>query len=210
MAALPPDPGSLRSSELWTDAATRELLGYDFPTLTTFVGSVTGSHGGSSFHPLLPDGKPPLVAWNDSGGWRADWPGFEDVVAFAYDWLGRLYVLESTKFADGEPTVSRIEPGIGELRSSGLGFTTFVGDALGERAADTLALDYLADYLESGRGPLSDGKVAGFTIPLFLGGLDDVPNLTPSDLAVYVSLSGQLAQQAPAIGSKVRRVRLTK
>jgi hypothetical protein len=40
--------------------------------------------------------------------------------------------------------------------------------------------------------PLKASECVGYDIPLFLGGADEVPNLTRTDMGVYWSICGQL------------------
>lgn len=52
---------------------------------------------------------------------------------------------------------------------------------------------------------------AGYKVPLFLGGSDSVDNLDLQDLAVYVSLSGQMYTQSRKypLSTNIRGVSIT-
>lgn len=206
------DAGSRGPFPEWTTADTIALLGRDEPALTAFVATAAAtSFEAGAFFPLPPTGSVSLAGLNGRGGWAEDWPGFESLAAFAYDWLGRLYVLESAKGPVGS-VVARVEPEIGELTETGVPLGEFLNEFLVDDFDDVVATGLRSEYLGSGRPKPGPGQIVGYEVPLFLGGSDSIENMAPVDFRVYLSLSGQLATQANAVtpGSRVGRVNLSR
>ena len=193
--AYAPDPQSSPASG-WSSADTKALLGSEPKDFTNFVARFArDSFENGLFRCLLPAGRPSLVDWNRPEGWRADWPELPRLVAWATDWLGRLWCLDLDHQVKGEPSIVRVETGMGAIAEMDKKFSDFIGGELGKYRDDLTSEGYYRDWLASGGAVPRPDQCVGYRVPPFLGGEDDVPNLEISDLMVYVSINGQLGAQ---------------
>ena len=194
-AAYSADPGAVGPSA-WSAADTVALLGSEPEAFTDFVATAArSSFEDGLLRCLLPGGHPGLIDWNGPGGWRADWPDVPRLVAWAYDWVGRLWCLDLDRRVRGEPMVVRFEPGQVQWNDTRMRFAEFIGKELIDGREDLLSEAYYRDWRAQGGAAPKPDQCVGFRHPLFLGGEDDIPNLEVADLMVYVSITGQLATQ---------------
>lgn len=97
---------------------------------------------------------------------------------YGYDWLGRQFCARSDDVT--APTLM-FEPGTGEVLEIPVPFSDIHDEELVDYAEEALARDFFNRYLSSGgSGPRLD-ECVGYRTPLFLGGVDDVPNLELGD-----------------------------
>jgi hypothetical protein len=131
------------------------------------------------------------------------------VVPFAFDWLGRQFVIDRNRVV-GEPQVSLLEPGTGEALEIPCGFVEFHDVELVEFRDAALAEPFFERWRRTTQAPLSFTDCAGYRVPLFLGGVDAVENLEVIDWAVYWTISGQLRLGTASLppGTSVRQVAL--
>jgi len=209
--ALPPDPGSSGPAR-WTDKDTRSLLGRDLPLFTIFMAErARASVGGGLFRFLLPDARPYLTGWNAGNGWRADWPSAPAAVAFASDWTGRLYLLSTGKqVRNSEPIVLVLDPATAEIESVDMTFGEFLGRGLATNPRHVLEADRLDAWVAAGGEVPPPGQCVAPKVPLFLGGSDDVGDLSMTSLVVLVSFCGQMWEQVKDLppGTRISGVRL--
>lgn len=139
---------------------------------------------------------PELTRWNSETVLRADWPMYsERIRAFGADWLGRFFVLDLARSTQTrEPLVGILEPGTGQLLETPYSFTEFVETGLVDDAEAALAISFFHQWRMSEASALLPSQCAGYKIPLFLGGVDELPNIEICDLEVYASLLGQTYQ----------------
>jgi hypothetical protein len=208
--AYTPDPQS--SAALgWSAGDTRALLGSEPRDFTEFVTRVArDSYGNGLFRCLLPNGQPSLVDWNQPGGWRTDWADLPRLIVWATDWLGRMWCFDLDHKVKGEPSMVRVEPGMGTWSEMDMKFGDFIGRELGKYREDLLSEEFYRDWLAAGGAVPRPDQCVGYRIPPMLGGEDDVPNLEISDLMVYVSLTGQLGTQTADLepGTRIDSVTL--
>jgi hypothetical protein len=115
------------------------------------------------------------------------------VCPIGYDWLGRQFVIDSGRVADGQPQVLMLEPGTGEALEIPASFAAFHEVELVEHADAALAIDFFDAWSATSDAlPLRRDQCVGYRVPLFLGGEDVVDNLEISDVEVYWSICGQL------------------
>ena len=136
------------------------------------------------------------------------WPWAARLLPFAYDWMGRVYGLDTTRTVDGLALVSRVEPDVGEILESDIPFDEFVADQFGADAEATLAIDFFDEWQAAGGRPLDIRECAGFRIPLFLGGTEDIAKFEIVDVDVYLTITGQLAGQTTGMepGTRIDHV----
>lgn len=117
----------------------------------------------------------------------------ENVIAFAFDWLGRNFVLDPVTYSDEAPVIQLI--GLAEVQRYEIpvGLREFHEVELVDYSADALAADWFAEWRASHDDrELSFAECVGYRKPPFLGGSDDDENLEVADTEVYWSLTGQL------------------
>jgi len=133
----------------------------------------------------------------DQHSWTARvalaFPDYEPYVAcFGFDWLGRVFALDSRREQGGRPGVVMFEPGTGQALEIPCNLGSFHDDELLVYADAALARDFFAAWRSAGGGALAYDQCAGYRKPLFLGGADNLSNIERSNIDVYWHLMGQL------------------
>ncbi|MHA6912633.1 T6SS immunity protein Tdi1 domain-containing protein [Ralstonia pseudosolanacearum] len=111
---------------------------------------------------------------------------------FGFDWLGRIFALDSQRLVNNRPGVVMFEPGTGEALEIPCNLESFHEDELINYGDAALAGDFYLQWLNSGGGHPSYAQCVGYRRPLFLGGTDSIDNLELTDLDVYWTISAQL------------------
>ena len=165
------------------------------------------SLGGSSFA----GGLYRVVHSKDLEAWKQRvthaFPQFEKrIVCFGYDWLGRVFALDSGRVEGGQPAVVMFEPGTGKALEIPSNILTFHDSELVSFGEAALAISFFQEWLGSGGQRPSSAQCIGYKKPLFLGGNDTVENLELSDIDVYWHLMGHLIRRATELpeGTPVR------
>jgi hypothetical protein len=114
---------------------------------------------------------------------------------FGFDWLGRQFALDKQRLLEGEPAVLMFEPGMGEVFEIPATFASFHNDEIINYHKEALASDFFEDWSRLHKAPLGHTECAGYKVPLFFGGQDNVENLELIDMEVYWVLIGQLLDQ---------------
>ncbi len=174
-----PDRGAAGPFLGWARKDTLRLFDCEPALFTDFMASqARSSYEEGAFRFLGPATDPAIFAWNGADGWQANWPAIDGaLVVFAYDWMGRLYALDSSRVIQREPLVGRLDPGDGRIRQADLTFAEFVlGDliAYGDRLLD---LDRFGYWKAAGGAALRDTDVVGYIAPLFNAGTDTIMNM---------------------------------
>jgi hypothetical protein len=124
---------------------------------------------------------------------RAAYPDFEGRIAcFGVDWLGRQFSLDPTRGTESDPEVLLFDVGAGEALEIPVAFSRFHDEELVEYTDAALASEFFAQWLKVHTEPLAFDQCAGYRVPLFLGGADELANLEVIDIDVYWTLTGQL------------------
>jgi hypothetical protein len=146
-----------------------------------------------------------------SAMWFADvFPEFaERACPFGYDWLGRLFALDTARVDQGETLVLIAEPGTGEVLEVPWSFCGF-HESLDDLREPALAASFFDAWAQGNPDflPIEYGECAGYRVPLFLGGKDNMENLELIDMDVYWSFCGQLRQGTLELpeGTSIRQV----
>ena len=74
-------------------------------------------------------------------------------------------------------------------------FLEFLNREMLEYPDECLAEGYFNEWLQHSGKTVEYGRCAGYKVPLFLGGEDDVDNLEDSDMDAYWSILAQMIQQ---------------
>lgn len=194
LAAYPSDYGWEKSGPPWGVEDTVKLFGSDSPSVTAFLSQFAApSHGNGILKFLSRISTPSLFDWNSDKGWRSDWPQWRDrLIVFAYDWNGSQFGIDPSRKGKDELLVSILEPDSGELLQTPHSFAEFLAHSATDEADAALSLSFYQEWLERGGETPKPGMCAGSKVPLFLNGSDSVDNLSMQNLAVYVSLCGQM------------------
>jgi len=139
-------------------------------------------------------------------------PGFANrITSFSYDWLGRIFALDSARLVAGSPAVVMFEPGTGQVLEIPCNLITFHENELVDHGEEALAAGFHKQWIAGGGAAPKLNQCVGYKKPLFLGGKDVIENLEISDLDVYWTLSAQLIQKARGLspGTRVARVGLS-
>jgi hypothetical protein len=160
---------------------------------------------------FLPGGRPDIGSANALDGWIRDWPDAVGLWAFAYDWLGRVFLADPAGVWTEAGGVVRLVPGSGDIEvpdDPALTVDRFLFDILPSEWRDWLSADYFDDWRRSGHG-LDPTQCIGYRVPLLLGGEDDLPNLEAVNLLTYLSVSGQVVAQVGGLpdGTAIDRIK---
>ena len=121
------------------------------------------------------------------------YPDFAGRVAcFGMDWLGRQFSLDVARGTPQDPEVLMFDVGAGEALEIPTAFSAFHDHELTQYTDAALATDFFEQWHSTHPDPIGFDQCVGYTIPLFLGGADDMSNLELTDLDVYWTLTGQL------------------
>lgn len=103
------------------------------------------------------------------------------------DVFTRTYRMTNGPAVPVSTTVSTVDELLarGDALDIPLPFNRFHDEALIEFAEDALAVSYYTDWRATGQPDILFDQCAGFNVPLFLGGEDEVTNLELTDIDVY-------------------------
>jgi len=133
------------------------------------------------------------------------------VTCFGYDWLGRVFALDSARSEQGQPGVILLEPGTGASLVIPANLETFHDEELQTHGEAALAISFYNKWLQSGGAAPRHHQCIGYNVPLFLGGVDDIDNLSLTEIEVYWHVSAQLIQQTRGLppGTRIGKVTIS-
>jgi hypothetical protein len=149
--------------------------------------------GGESFN----DGVFRFHLISDIGRWtgivREAFPSYQSrLICFAYDWLGRHFAIDLLRKEGNQCLILLAEPGTGETLEIPATLENFLDIELVDHADSATACNFYQEWRVSGGARPTAGQCVGYKVPLFLGGVDDLPNLEVTDMDVYWSIHGQI------------------
>jgi len=177
------------------------------PTTDALVCRLGGASFNNGLYRIM---TPEIVAWGNAFVANA-FTGFSDrVQAFAFDWLGRVFALDSARIEGGRPGVVLFEPGTGEALEIPCNLSTFHENELVDYKEEALAEGFYRRWLANGGAAPNVDQCVGYKTPLFLGGKDTIENLEISDLDVYWTLVAQLLAKVRGLplGTRIRKVEI--
>ena len=132
------------------------------------------------------------------------------LTCFGFDWLGRQFAVDQRERDKPDAEILMFIPGTGDALDIPVPFSTFHHEGLNEFAEGALAISYYAEWRTISQSDLFFDQCAGYRIPLFLGGADEVGNLETTDMDVYWSLMSQLRQSTQVLepGTGIKDVEL--
>lgn len=186
----------------------RSSFSSDYPvineSMTTFyvknynygLAELVSEFGGASFDKALYR----VMTHNSVEQWKKTiefaFPDFDGrVQCFGYDWLGRIFALDSARVEEGHAGVVMFEPGTGHVLEIPCNIVAFHNKELVDYREEALAVSFRNLWLTRGTAPRYE-ECIGYRIPLFLGGEDTVDNLEITNLDVYWTIAGQLIRKA--------------
>ena len=130
---------------------------------------------------------------------------------FSYDWLGRVFAVDSSRKEKDGYGVVLLEPGTGEVLEIPCGLRSFHDEELVGHRDEALAESFHERWLNIGGGIPTRTQCVGYKNPLFLGGKDTVSNLEIVDIDVYWTLFGSLIRKTKGLpaGTRVGAIKLT-
>jgi hypothetical protein len=133
------------------------------------------------------------------------------VSCFAFDWLGRQFALDRQRLVEDEPAVLMFEPGTGEVFEIPATFATFHDDEIVKYHNEVLASALFESWSALHTTPLAHTECAGYKVPLFLGGKENVENLELIDMEVYWVVVGQLLNKTREMppGTKIGNISIS-
>ena len=159
------------------------------PGLRTALGGLAGSTLGHGLYRLHTESS--AAAADLLVG--AAYPDFEGRIAcFGMDWLGRQFSLDASRGASGDPEVLLFDVGAGEALEIPTAFSAFHDTELVDYTDAALASEFFEQWLREHPEPIHFDQCVGYKVPLFLGGADQLGNLSGTDVDVYWTLTGQL------------------
>ena len=192
------DPGARGPAPQCDVVPMLAQYGIACPSYVQFMRTtIRSSFNGGLLRFLLPETKVSLADWNGPDGWSHDWPGRRgQLFVFAYDWMGRQFAFDNERKNDrGEAEIGMLEPGTGELLQIPAVFHVFIEKVLIDQARAALAERFYDEWRKKIKKQLRHHECAGYAVPLFLNGEDNVENLEIVDVQIYLSLMGQMSSQ---------------
>lgn len=208
-----PDVFSKFLSTDWSAKDVEKFVGGQVTGFTDFLRVIDhSSYEEGLIRFLVPQSPLPLslYEWNSDNGWVSHWPEYkEQLIVFAYDWLGRQFAFDRNRAEEGELMISLLEPGAGELLEAPVTFLEFIEEALIEDPS-ILANTFHQEWRTNGGDAPELDQCVGYKTPLFLGGTDTVDNLEMIDMDVYVVLCGQLFEGSLSlsIGESISEIKV--
>jgi len=148
---------------------------------------------------------------DQAGYWCADLlPGMTGkLFCFAFDWLGRALAIDLRE-GNAEQVVL-VDPGGGDMLESGMSLSEFHETAMVQE--DPLARPFYEEWRSTvpDVGDIAPQDCAGYRVPLFLGGQDEVDNIELVPLGVYWSISAQLYRGVRKLkpGTTIRQIHIS-
>lgn len=181
------------------DGGTRT---HDVLSVEPSVQALIQSLGGSSFS----RGLYRVMLPNDTHEWDSTasktFPDFAGRLScFAYDWLGRIFALDSGRLVDGLSGVVMLEPGTAQALEIPCHLASFHDEELIEFNDAALATEFHNSWLSHGGTAPSYRQCIGYLQPLFLSGKDKITNLAVNDMNVYWEITSQLILKVRGMSS---------
>jgi hypothetical protein len=122
------------------------------------------------------------------------------ILCFSSDWMGNQFALDGKRRERGECQVLLFEGGTGHAMEIPATFRSLHEIELVNDQEALLFIGGFREWLSSGGAPPRRDQCVGYKIPPLLGGKqEDVTNLEIADMAVYWSISNQLATQTKGL-----------
>lgn len=132
----------------------------------------------------------------------------DELKVFGYDWMGRIFGLDMREGPDFG-TVVLMDASIVRYYSTGRGLLGFLNEEIPCHSEACLEMRAYEEWVAShGTVPLLE--CAGYRVPMFLGGNEEVSNMGLLDMEVYWDITTQLWQLARELpdGTKIGNVTL--
>jgi hypothetical protein len=111
---------------------------------------------------------------------------------FAYDWLGRVFAIDSGREEKDGAGVLLLEPGTGKALEIPCGVRAFHDGELVDHREDALAASFHARWLATGGEVPTRSQCIGYKKLLLAGGMDLKSNLELVELDVYWTVAASL------------------
>lgn len=119
------------------------------------------------------------------------YPGLKgSMKLFGHDWLGRIFAVGLRK--NRHNLILMLEIGTGQALEIPCNLEDFLNEEMTRFTDACLAKSFYDEWRALGNPAPQYGQCAGYKIPLFLGGADDVTNIQTGDMEVYWGLLSQM------------------
>ena len=109
---------------------------------------------------------------------------------FGFDWLGRIFAV-----AKKTGTILLFEPGTGDVLEAPMTFEEFHDETIALSPEDCIASEAYEEWREANNNyALPYNECAGYKVPLFLNGDDEIENMEASDMEVYWTIMSSMIQ----------------
>lgn len=122
----------------------------------------------------------------------------ERMFVFGCDWLGRQFAADAERMEGRHHLVLLLDPGTAEALEVPATVESLHTDELVQYGEAALAVGFYADWREATGDEeyLGGDECVGYDVPLFLGGEDEVSNLSRIDMDLYWTLVTRLRRGA--------------
>ena len=133
-----------------------------------------------------------------------------ELVCFAYDWLGRQFCIASNHKISQEAFIYRFDVSTNESMIVSDSFMNFHNVELTSYPEEILSTDMFNQWMLQNERNTSVGKCTGFIHPPFLGGKIELDNLEEIDLEIYWNILGQILLKAKKMprNSKISKIQI--
>lgn len=172
----PAEPATTRYGDAQLDRVFAELAGASF--------------GGGLYRVHVPEAAEEWTA-------RAE-EAFPELVdrmfVFGCDWLGRQFAADAQRARNRQPLVLLLDPATGDALEIPVTIADLHTDELVQYGDNALALEFYADWREASGDDdfLGPEDCVGYDVPLFLGGDDEVSNLSRIHMGAYWEVTTEL------------------
>lgn len=170
-------------------APTETLQPFTVPTNTHMLAGATFGCGLYRIHTQ----QSAALAANSIGVGFPEFRGH--ATPFGFDWLGRQFCHDLREPERSDSPVLMFEPGTGEVLALVTPFEQFHDHLLVDHADAALVVSFFHEWHTSSQVVLQFQQCAGYRMPLFLSGPDDITNLEVTDLDVYWTITSHILQQ---------------
>lgn len=115
-----------------------------------------------------------------------------NVLCFASDWLGRQFAVSTEPAPNGQPGVLLLDVQSDDVLHTDRDLEEFHDGLLADDPEPALALQLYGRWRAAGGAIPNAKQCVEYTVPIYLGGADDLSNMSITDMEVAWHIGGQL------------------
>ena len=138
-------------------------------------------------------------------------PLAREVLCFASDWLGRQFAVTTEAAPNGQPGVVLLDVHSDDVLHTDRDLVDFHDDLLATDPEPALALELYSRWRAAGGAIPSPSECVEYTLPVYLGGVADLTNMSIADMEVVWDMGGQILKQVRDLpeGTTISDIKLT-